>query len=230
MQLITPLRRVGSCLALAATLSALPAAAATVPPVLTAAPCTLPAFFDLSARDEARFNDLAASRLRGLVGALASSDASAREQVAALFADGLVPTASIPIGAYRCRSIELGGLLPITIYAWFSCRIMPTDDGWAITKPTGSQRLAGLLVPAGGGLAYRGALYYSDEDPIPYAGDTDRDQIGCLVRTGGDAERYLLELPDPVFNEEHNVIELVPAVMGHPLSRSAADGRAACGS
>ncbi len=54
-----------------------------------------------------------------------------------------------------------------------------------------------------------GALHYSDEDPIAYGNDPERDQVGCIYKLAG-AERYRLEMPSPRFESVHDVIELVP--------------------
>jgi hypothetical protein len=171
--------------------------------------CRIPETLEVSERDRDRIAGVELSRSRGLAAALTSDDAVARAELSALFLAGAVQTNSIPQGNYRCRTIKSGGL-GLVIYGFFSCEIRQDGGAYQITKTTGSQQLSGTLTPAGDGLLYRGALNYSDEGPIAYDGASDRDQVGCLYRTGSEAETYLLELPSPAFESYHDVLELRP--------------------
>jgi len=45
--------------------------------------------------------------------------AADRAALSALFAPGGEALAAIPDGKYRCRTLKLGGLLPLTVYDYF---------------------------------------------------------------------------------------------------------------
>ena len=119
------------------------------------------------------------------------------------------------IGAWRCRTIKLGGMTPDVIYSWFRCRISQGDDGYRFRKLTGSQLTNGTLYPdQSGALVYLGATSVKGEPLHSYSGGstaagaqaTPDDQIGLLVATGADSAR--LELPYPVQESTFDVIEL----------------------
>lgn len=179
-------------------------------PAIAPLACAVPDLAAISPFDADRMNGLENARTRGLAEALMSESAADRELVSHLFAPGIAPQAPLPDGDYRCRTIKLGGLLPLTAYSFFDCRI--SGNGTKIEKLSGSQRFSGeLLAGQAGGHFYRGALHYGDENPRPYREDGDRSQVGCLYRIEGKPVRYRLELPFPRFESTHDVIELVPA-------------------
>ncbi len=135
------------------------------------------------------------------------------EAVATL--DALLDAPALPIrgadirGDYRCRTIKLGGPVPLVIYAWFDCRVDEDDVGYRLVKTTGSQRLAGHFIDtAEDRLTYWGALHYADETPVAYGSDPERDQVGFMFRIGEAA--YRLELPLPRFESRFDILELRP--------------------
>ncbi len=78
-----------------------------------------------------------------------------------------------------------------------------------IRKTSGSQRFLGFLSEAGDSLAYRGALSYGYEEQMKlYGQDNERNQVGCLSAVDPDMNHFVLELPEPVFESFHDVIEL----------------------
>lgn len=175
-------------------------------PILAPLACDAPAQADLSDFDIKRMAKFDISRDRGLAEAGQGENAEERAIVATLFAtEERIET--LPDGRYRCRTIKLGGLLPLVIYGYFDCAVK--DGGTRIEKLTGSQRFTGSLTPSDGSLFYAGALHYGDEQPINYGADPDRDQVGCLVRLAGEDEHYRLEMPAPLRESTHDVIELV---------------------
>ena len=178
-------------------------------PVGTPLACEVPAEAGIDQYDGDRMTGFDVARIRGLGEALLSDSAEERAIASALYAPGDTPISTIPDGAYRCRTIKLGGLLPLTAYGYFDCEI--SGDGTVIEKLTGSQRFKGDLLPSGGGLFYWGALHYGDEEPFAYGADPERNQVGCLYRIEGKPVRYRLEMPFPLFESTHDVIELVPA-------------------
>jgi hypothetical protein len=118
-------------------------------------------------------------------------------------------------GAWRCRTIKLGGMTADVVYSWFRCRISQGEDGLRFRKLTGSQLTNGTLYPdSSGALVYLGASSVKGEPPHAYSGGgaaagaqaTPDDQIGFLVATGPNDAR--LELPYPVQESTFDVIEL----------------------
>ncbi len=178
-------------------------------PVGTPLACEVPSGAAIDQLDGDRMTGFETARIRGLGEALLSDSAEERAVVSALYAPGDVPISAIPDGAYRCRTIKLGGLLPLTAYGYFDCEI--SGDGTVIEKLTGSQRFKGDLLPSDGSLFYWGALHYGDEEPVAYGADPERNQVGCLYKVEGKPVRYRLEMPFPLFESTHDVIELVPA-------------------
>ncbi len=171
--------------------------------------CQVPDAASITPFDGDRMTGFEAARTRGLAEALQSDNAADRALVSTLFAPGETPFSQMPDGDYRCRTIKLGGLLPLTAYSPFACSI--SEGGTRIEKLTGSQRFSGKLLPSdGGGLFYWGALHYGDEAPMDYDADAERSQVGCLYKVSGKPVRYRLELPFPRFESTHDVIELVP--------------------
>lgn len=111
------------------------------------------------------------------------------------------------IGLYRCRTIKMGGLLPLTVYGWFSCKIDLDDIGYRLSKTTGSQRLTGHFIDESETrLIYYGASHTIGERPTSYGRDPDRDQVGYFFKTG--PRSYRLELPLPRYESKFDVIEL----------------------
>ncbi|MGB8363367.1 MAG: DUF4893 domain-containing protein [Rhizomicrobium sp.] len=119
------------------------------------------------------------------------------------------------MGAWRCRTIKLGGLTPDVVYGWFRCRIMRERGNLFFEKLSGSQRIRGALYPyESGGYVLLGALSVSGEPMHRYSGNhasagaiaTPDDAIGLLVGTGAGHAR--IEFPYPVQESTFDVIEL----------------------
>jgi len=110
-------------------------------------------------------------------------------------------------GKWKCRTLKLGGMLPLTIYDWFDCRISDDGSGWYLTKTTGSQRTSGRFYDDGDTrLVYLGSLHYGGEKPIPYGKDAERDQVAYVFRAAPD--RLRMEFPSPKFESKLDIIEL----------------------
>jgi hypothetical protein len=116
-------------------------------------------------------------------------------------------------GAWRCRTIKLGGMARAVVYSWFHCRVKAFAGGLVFEKLNGSQRMAGRLYAEGDGYVYLGASWVKGEQPHRYSGNgasvgagaTPDDQIGRLVATSYGAR---LELPYPLQESTFDVIEL----------------------
>lgn len=191
-----------------ARLTAASFAAMLALPIVSPLACAVPDNAGLSEADSTRMGQFDTARSRGLGEALLSTDADERAIVAALFAPGTEPIEALPDGNYRCRTIKLGGILPLVTYNYFACRI--SEDGTRIEKTSGSQRFTGTFSPSGDALFYRGALHYNNDPAMAYGDNAEMDQVGCLYKVSGQ-EVYRLEKPYPLFESTHDVIELIPA-------------------
>lgn len=193
---------------ISARLGAMSLAAIMALPVVSPLACAVPDGAALSEADTTRMSQFEASRTRGLAEALLGADERERAIVATLFAPGTEPIDTIPDGNYRCRTIKLGGILPLVTYNYFACRI--GENGTRIEKTSGSQRFTGSFTPSGDASFYQGALHYNNDPALAYGDDPEMDQVGCLHKVSGQTV-YRLEMPYPLFESTHDVIELIPA-------------------
>lgn len=191
-------------------LLALPSAAEAGVAQIAGSACSPIAEMQLTDRDTYRIEHLTSSRTAGLAEALRAESAEDRASVSELFSNGLYPISDMPEGDYQCRTIKLGGLSEVVVYQWFTCEISRADGVLHIAKTSGSQNFSGTLTPAGSGLLYRGALTYGYEtEATGYGENAERDQVGCVTKDAEDGMHFVLELPYPVFESRHDVIELV---------------------
>ena len=110
-------------------------------------------------------------------------------------------------GNYHCRTLKLGGTLPLTVYGWFACRIDEDDMGYRLIKSSGSQRLSGHFIDESANrLIYYGASHIAGEKPGRYGAKADNDQVGYFQKTGPMS--YRLDLPLPKFESTFDIIEL----------------------
>lgn len=118
-------------------------------------------------------------------------------------------------GAWRCRTMKLGGVTADIVYSWFRCRIAERDGSLRFEKLSGSQRLSGTLYPNdAGGFVLLGAWSVKGEPPHRYSGNhagigapaTPDDAVGVLSSTGPSSAR--VEFPYPVQESTFDVIEL----------------------
>jgi hypothetical protein len=152
--------------------------------------------------------------------ALADGFAGASPEEAALLAAALRgnPGVPDPAGDWSCRTIKLGGLLPISVYAPFRCRIVETGPGaWRIEKQTGSQRLEGSIHLREDGAIYLGTGFVDggpaqgygafppDEQVAVEPGQT-YPQVGFFEQAGPGQAR--LFLPQPMFESEFDILWL----------------------
>jgi hypothetical protein len=118
------------------------------------------------------------------------------------FAEGFDAT-----GSWRCRTLKLGGTLPLTIYPWFKCRISDDGAGWMLEKLTGSQRTKGFFYTAGEDrLVYLGAGHVADEKARRYGDDPKEDQVAYAERRGPN--RIILLFPAPHYESKLDILVL----------------------
>ena len=121
-------------------------------------------------------------------------------------------------GMYACRVIKLGaksaGLLDYISYPAFACRVEQERDLQGFAKLTGSQRPVGLIFPGDPmRQIFLGTLVLGDErEAMQYGQDQTRDVAGYVERIGPG--RWRLVMPDPAFESQIDVMELVPASGG----------------
>ena len=112
----------------------------------------------------------------------------------------------IPNGTYRCRIIKLGakteGLLDYVAYPAFTCTIGAERGMQSFVKISGSQRIVGLIFP---GDALRQVLLGT----LVLGEDQTRDVAGYVERIG--TNRWRLVMPQPHFESQLDVMELVPS-------------------
>ena len=173
----------------------------------------------ISANDRARLRDWRKS----FVGALDSArkaghGAEIAGEGALLDPDAALVGPAIPNGMYRCRVIKLGakdpGYLDYVSYPGFTCRVKQEHALQRLGKLSGPQRYLGLIFP---GDAIRnlflGTLVFADERrALQYGQDEQRDVAAYVERIG--TGRWRLVLPQPHFESQLDVMELVPLAPG----------------
>nr|WP_243843431.1 DUF4893 domain-containing protein [Sphingomonas vulcanisoli] len=114
---------------------------------------------------------------------------------------------AVPDGAYRCRTIKLGGGRPYLEEPPVPCRI--ADGHFAELE--GQQRIAGNFWRFDGvRLLLLGALALGEERGAwPYGRDEQRDVLAFFERLG--PHRWRLTIPHPAWEAKLTVIELTPA-------------------
>jgi hypothetical protein len=132
--------------------------------------------------------------------------------------DAALAAPAIPNGMYRCRVIKLGakdaGNLEFVSYPGFTCRVHAERQLQRLGKLSGSQRYVGLIFP---GDAIRnvflGTLVLGDERrALQYGQDEQRDVAAYVERIG--PSRWRLLMPQPHFESQLDVMELVPTSNG----------------
>lgn len=175
-------------------------------PVVAPLACRVPKAVEITQPDRDRISLFETSRVRALGEALQSTSAADRAILSALFTPALEPFEAMPDGDYRCRTIKLGGLLPLTPYGFFACRV--SEDGTRIEKTSGSQRFTGTLTPTPGAMFYNGALHYNDDPALAYGDNAEMNQVGCVYKIQ-HLDTYRIELPYPLYESSHDVIEMI---------------------
>ena len=116
-------------------------------------------------------------------------------------------------GDWTCRTIKMGGDVPLVAYAPFQCRFTPDGDGFIFEKLTGSQLTRGRVDLRDGQMVYLGVGYVADVDPMDYTdlpeGDFDsgerQPEVALVEQSDGDRARLLFPLPtrESVFDILH---------------------------
>ena len=171
---------------------------------------------DIRPADEARMFGWEALMGRALKGALGGG----APQDVAVLTEALsgLPDAIAPEGDWNCRTIKMGGGLPLVVYGNFRCRITEAGPGrWRLQKLTGSQFTQGEIVFVEGDAFYFGTGYVSGGPATDYAGLPPDDQTpvdpgqtvaepGYFEQMGPDRARLLL--PDPILESDFDILYL----------------------
>jgi hypothetical protein len=108
-------------------------------------------------------------------------------------------------GNWKCRVIKVGGLLPLTPYGWFKCRVTDDGSGWYLEKISGSQRLTGRFYTGSDTrLVFVGAGHVNNDPPRRYGDDPKEDQVAIATRLGDN--RIVLEFPAPQYESKLDVL------------------------
>lgn len=132
----------------------------------------------------------------------------------ALAGTPIPPLATTLPGDWRCRTIKLGGITPLTAYAPFSCRITAQGATFRFEKLTGSQRTSGTIRLLDGQMIYLGVGTVGDAPQRAYAdlhpaflGTAEvTPQVAVVEQAGPDHVRLMF--PSPVNESLFDVLYL----------------------
>ena len=171
---------------------------------------------DLRPADVARYENgdsLLGYALRGAFGAGSPEDV-------AVLVEALngAPGPAAPVGDWKCRTIKMGGGVPLVVYRNFACRITEVSRGhWRLEKLTGSQRTQGDLWQTEGTIEYFGVGHVDGGPATNYAGLPPDDQtpvepgqtvavIGLFEQMGENRARLLQ--PGPILESDYDILYL----------------------
>lgn len=110
-------------------------------------------------------------------------------------------------GNWKCRVIKLGGVLPLTVYPNFKCRIGDDGASYVLTKLTGSQLTGGRFYTMGDTrLIYLGAGWVTGEKPRKYGDAPKENQVAYVERRGRN--RLVFMFPEPQYESKLDVMVL----------------------
>lgn len=165
--------------------------------------------------DAARLARFDSSAGYGLLQALA---AGAPQDVQAL-TEALSGTPQIAldqtlVGDWSCRTMKLGGAVPLVVYTAFKCRLTPDEGGFRFEKLTGSQLTKGHIRLIDGRAVYLGVGHVADaqapeydELPADFISD-GRVQSDIAIFERVSATRARLMFPAPAVESDFDVLEL----------------------
>jgi hypothetical protein len=165
--------------------------------------------------DETRLRDWRKTFVDARAAANRTNAADVAKEGRLLEPDAALGFQPLPNGMYRCRVIKLGAKNPANLnyvaYPAFTCRVRAEHSLQRLTKLSGSQRYVGLLFPGDAiHQVFLGTLVLGDERrALQYGQDDTRDVAGFLERIG--PSRWRLLMPQPHFESQLDVMELVPA-------------------
>lgn len=181
--------------------------------------CATPAFAAWQGRaspyDVERLSHLADARTKGIQQTQGASEKDLAAVRAVLNRNSHIVSFASLKGTWRCRTIKLGGMAPVVIYDWFTCRIGEEHGHPYFEKQSGTQHFGGSLYPhESGGFVFLGGMnwskdkqaFYSSGRPSLGADTTPSDAVGLLSSIGPNVAR--IEFPYPAQESTFDVIEL----------------------
>ena len=157
--------------------------------------------------DKTRLANYAQTRQTALREARAGGDAAEVKQLDAVLARPILPFSGFDlVGGWQCRTIKVGGNLPLVIYGWFKCKVTDDGSGWMLQKLTGSQRTKGRFYDESDKrLIYLGSSFIAGDSVKPYGSGKATDQVGYAFHTG--KREWRIEFPAPELESKLDIIE-----------------------
>lgn len=183
--------------------------------VLLLTASTLPALADgelqslLRPADTAALKTFDARKAQAVDGARKGGTAADVKVLDAALAGTPLPLASgfDPTGTWSCRTIKMGGGLPLVVYPKFKCTISDDGAGWMLKKRTGSQRTQGrFYTDSDTRLIYLGAGFVAGEKPGAFGPGNKDSAIAVAERLG--QHRLVLQFPAPVYESDFDLLVL----------------------
>ena len=160
----------------------------------------------LTPEDKARLASFDKTRAEALQEGLKGKTADVDVLTKALEGEKLpLATGYDPTGNWKCRTIKVGGTLPLTPYNWFKCRISEDSLGWKVEKISGSQRFTGYLyTQSDTELVFVGAGHVNDDPARKYGDDPKENQVAIVSRLG--KQKLVFEFPAPYYESKLDII------------------------
>lgn len=176
----------------------------------------LPSDMPVRPEDRQRLENFDAAAGEALLQALAGGeDPDRRILIDALGGKPRSAEEAVPVlaGEWACRTIKVGGLLPVTAYDPFRCRISGNGE---FEKLSGSQRSKGRIYRDGERLVYLGTGFIAGDTPPDYAElpeETDPQALPQILPEVGLVEavsenRIRILFPYPHLESRFNILLL----------------------
>lgn len=123
-----------------------------------------------------------------------------------------------PVGDWNCRTIKVGGILPLIAYPNFRCRITAEAPGiYRLVKLTGSQRVDGQIYDGGSEALFLGVGHVNERPDVTYDQFPPNDQtpiginqstpdVGLFEQMSPNRARVMF--PDPILESDFDILYL----------------------
>ncbi len=161
----------------------------------------------ITAADKERLQNYDSTRIEAIAEAKAGGTSRDTAAFGSILAEAPIAFDDFDMtGTWECRTIKAGGVSPLIIYGWFTCRVTDDGSGWALEKISGSQRTTGrFYTDSGKRLTYIGSFFVAGEKPKPYGSGPESDQVGYTFRTG--PKEWRIEFPAPHYESKLDILE-----------------------
>ncbi len=124
----------------------------------------------MRAQEKVRLDAYHATAGRAILQALSAGSLGDVDQLQEAMLGVPLPAFSTTLaGAWTCRTMKLGGAVPLVIYAPFNCVFTADGESFTFEKTTGSQRTIGRVILQDRTMIYLGVGYVADAEPMDYA-------------------------------------------------------------